>query len=134
VFFCTPQTMDNDLASGVCPADKVVCLVIDEAHRAKGKAAYCSVVRQLWDFGVSFRLLALTATPGHDTDDVQDVVKNLNIGRIDFRSDKDADVKKHTHHRSIQLEPVKVRRSTLSSCPPLPLTPQRTVSTACSVV
>ena len=86
VFFCTPQTMENDIASCVCPAEKVVCLVIDEAHRAKGKQAYCGVVRMLWDRNVSFRLLALTATPGHGIDDVQQVVKNLNIGRIDFRS------------------------------------------------
>ena len=111
VFFCTPQTMENDIASCVCPADKVVCLVIDEAHRAKGKQAYCGVVRMLWDRNVSFRLLALTATPGHGIDDVQQVVKNLNIGRIDFRSDKDSDVQKHTHHRSIQLETVKATRA-----------------------
>jgi ERCC4-related helicase len=41
---------------------------------------------------------------GHGIEDVQDVVRNLNIGWIDFRSDKDADVQKHTHHRTIQLE------------------------------
>jgi ERCC4-related helicase len=38
-------------------------LVIDEAHRAKGNFAYCGCVRMLWDRKVSFRLLALTATP-----------------------------------------------------------------------
>ena len=111
VFFCTPQTMENDIASSVLPAKDVVCLVIDEAHRAKGKHAYCGVVRMLWDRNVSFRLLALTATPGHDIADVQQVVRNLNIGRIDFRSDKDVDVKRHTHNRSIQLESVKATRA-----------------------
>jgi hypothetical protein len=32
---------------------------------ATGKQAYCGVVRMLWERNVSFRLLALTATPGH---------------------------------------------------------------------
>ena len=63
LFFCTPQTMENDLRDGVCPAHDVVCLVIDEAHRAKGNHAYCGVVKQLWDRDVQFRTLALAATP-----------------------------------------------------------------------
>jgi len=106
LFFCTPQTMENDLRDGVCPASDVVCLVIDEAHRAKGNHAYCMVAKQLWERNVEFRLLALTATPGHDVSEVQQVVRSLAIGRIDFRSDQDADVKKHTHKRSVKLETV----------------------------
>ena len=106
VFFCTPQTMDNDIRDGVCPANEVVCLVIDEAHRAKGKHAYTQVVQQLWERDVKFRLLALTATPGHNVNEVQQVVRALTIGRIDFRSDQDADVRKHTHKRDIKLETV----------------------------
>ena len=106
LFFCTPQTMENDLRDGVCPASEVVCLVIDEAHRAKGNHAYCGVVKQLWERQVQFRLLALTATPGHDVQEVQQVVRSLAIGRIDFRSDQDEDVKKHTHKRMVKLETV----------------------------
>ena len=106
LFFCTPQTMENDLRDGVCPAHDVVCLVIDEAHRAKGNHAYCGVVRQLWERNVQFRLLALTATPGHDVQEVQAVVRSLAIGRIDFRSDQDEDVRKHTHKREVRLETV----------------------------
>ena len=106
LFFCTPQTMENDLRDGVCPAHDVVCLVIDEAHRAKGNHAYCGVVKQLWDRDVQFRTLALTATPGHDVAEVQSVVRALAIGRIDFRSDQDEDVRKHTHKREVRLETV----------------------------
>ena len=98
--------MENDLRDGVCPAHDVVCLVIDEAHRAKGNHAYCGVVKQLWDRDVQFRTLALTATPGHDVAEVQSVVRALAIGRIDFRSDQDEDVRKHTHKREVRLETV----------------------------
>ena len=64
VFFCTPQTMENDINSSVCPANEVVCVVIDEAHRAKGNHSYVGCIRMLWDRGVKFRTLALSATPG----------------------------------------------------------------------
>ena len=107
VFFCTPQTMENDINSSVCPANEVVCVVIDEAHRAKGNHSYVGCIRMLWDRGVKFRTLALSATPGRTVQDVQKVIQALNIGRIDFKSDQDADVKKHTHNRKIEMELVK---------------------------
>jgi len=43
VFFLTPQVMVNDLSRGTCPALKVKCVVIDEAHKALGNQAYCQV-------------------------------------------------------------------------------------------
>lgn len=38
------QTVDNDLQQGRCPASSIVCLVIDEAHRATGNYAYVKLV------------------------------------------------------------------------------------------
>ena len=40
VFFLTPQVLQNDLAAGICPAEQIVCLVADEAHKASGKSPY----------------------------------------------------------------------------------------------
>jgi hypothetical protein len=34
VFFCTPQTVQKDLEGGRCEAKQVVCIVLDEAHKA----------------------------------------------------------------------------------------------------
>lgn len=42
-FFLTPQVIANDLASGICPANSISCIVIDEAHKATGNHAYCQV-------------------------------------------------------------------------------------------
>ena len=47
-FFVTPQTLQNDLGRGTCPAKAIVCLVLDEAHRALGNHAYCKVVDVSW--------------------------------------------------------------------------------------
>lgn len=43
VFFLTPQVINNDLTRNVCPASDIKCIVIDEAHKALGKHAYCQV-------------------------------------------------------------------------------------------
>ncbi len=42
-FFLTPQVIANDLATGICPASSIRCIVIDEAHKATGNHAYCQV-------------------------------------------------------------------------------------------
>ena len=51
-------------------------------------------------------LVALTATPGQGLEEVQNVVKTLRIGRIDFRSDQDPDVSRYTHKREMVVERV----------------------------
>lgn len=66
VFFMTPQTLLNDLKSGIADPKKIVLLVVDEAHKATGSYAYVEVVSLMRRFNPSYRVLALTATPGSD--------------------------------------------------------------------
>ena len=44
VFFLTPQVFQNDLGRGSCRSENIVCIVIDEAHKALGNHAYCQVI------------------------------------------------------------------------------------------
>ena len=106
LFFCTPHTVANDLENGDLDASQVVCVVVDEAHHARGQYASAEVLRLLHERHVKFRLLALTATPGQGLEEVQNVVKTLRIGRIDFRSDQDPDVSRYTHKREMVVERV----------------------------
>lgn len=64
VFFVTPQVLEKDIQSGTCLAKNLVCLVIDEAHRASGNYSYCVAIRELLAIPVQLRILALTATLG----------------------------------------------------------------------
>jgi Fanconi anemia group M protein len=64
IFFVTPQVLEKDIQSGICPMKEIVCLVVDEAHRATGNYSYCVVIRELLAANVQLRILALTATPG----------------------------------------------------------------------
>ncbi|ORX98858.1 P-loop containing nucleoside triphosphate hydrolase protein, partial [Basidiobolus meristosporus CBS 931.73] len=103
VFFLTPQVLQNDLVRDTCPAEDIVCLIIDEAHRARGEHANCVVVRELSNRNPLFRILALSATPGTDNTTVQDVVNNLKISNIELRSEESLDIQKYTHGRKVDV-------------------------------
>lgn len=101
VFFMTPQTFDNDLRSGLADPKKIVLLVVDEAHRAKGNYAYVNVVTFLRRFNTSFRVLALTATPGASVEAVQEVIDNLEISKVEIRTEESIDIQQYVHTRNI---------------------------------
>ncbi|XP_013164853.1 PREDICTED: Fanconi anemia group M protein isoform X2 [Papilio xuthus] len=102
VFFATPQVIYNDIKSGICPGDQIRCLVIDEAHRARGNYAYCQIVSTLTDMGhKTYRILALSATPGSKVEDVITVVNNLHIAHLELRTENCIDVAPYSHSRKI---------------------------------
>jgi ERCC4-related helicase len=102
VFFMTPQTLLNDLKRGFADPKKLVLLVVDEAHRATGAYAYVEVVSFLRRFNQSFRVLALTATPGADVEAVQKVIDGLDISRVEIRTENSMDICSYVHQRSIE--------------------------------
>ncbi|KAI9650125.1 3'-5' DNA helicase [Ciborinia camelliae] len=101
VFFMTPQTVENDLKTGIADPKKIALLVVDEAHRATGKYAYTNVVQFLRRFNQSFRVLALTATPGSTVEAVQEVIDNLEIAEVEIRTEESIDIKEYVHRRDI---------------------------------
>ncbi|KAL1956313.1 hypothetical protein VTO42DRAFT_7396 [Malbranchea cinnamomea] len=104
VFFMTPQTVINDLKSGIADPKKIVLLVVDEAHRATGSYAYSQVVHFLRRFNNSFRVLALTATPGSTVEAVQEVIDNLNISRVEIRTERSLDIREYVHARNVEIQ------------------------------
>lgn len=101
VFFMTPQTIINDLKTGICDPKKIVLLVVDEAHRATGGYAYVEVVKFLTRFNSSFRVLALTATPGSSIEAVQEVIDSLGISRVEIRTEESLDIRHYVHSRKV---------------------------------
>ena len=102
VFFMTPQTIINDLKTGICDPKRLVLLVVDEAHRATGNYAYVEVVRFVRRFNSSFRVLALTATPGSSIETVQEVIDGLGISRVEIRTEESIDIRQYVHPRKIE--------------------------------
>ncbi|XP_021801166.1 DEAD-box ATP-dependent RNA helicase FANCM isoform X4 [Prunus avium] len=103
VFFVTPQVLEKDIQSGTCSIEYLVCLVIDEAHRALGNYSYSVAVRELMAAQVQLRILALSATPGSKQQAVQQVIDNLYISTLEYRNEDDGDVKKYVHNREVEL-------------------------------
>ena len=102
VFFMTPQTIVNDLKTGICDPKKIVLLVVDEAHRATGAYAYVEVVKFIRRFNQSFRVLALTATPGNTVEAVQEVINGLDIARVEIRTERSLDIRHFVHSRKTE--------------------------------
>ncbi|KAI9784765.1 MAG: 3'-5' DNA helicase [Geoglossum umbratile] len=106
VVFLTPQTLVNDLKTGICDPKKIVCLVVDEAHRATGGYAYVQVVKFIRRFNQSFRVLALTATPGASVERVQEVIDGLDLARVEIRTEESLDTRSYVHRRKVELIPL----------------------------
>lgn len=101
VFFMTPQTLLNDLSHGYADPKSIALLVIDEAHRAVGEYAYAKVTKLIRRFSKSFRVLALTATPGSKVETVQEVIDNLGISHCEIRTEDSIDIRQYVHQRNI---------------------------------
>ncbi|XP_040174747.1 uncharacterized protein LOC120906800 [Anopheles arabiensis] len=118
VFFATPQVVLADLqgtdpgggseggggggGGPLFPANQVRLVVIDEAHKAKGRYAYTDVIRLLAETNPCFRVLALSATPGRTLEDVAEVLKNLLISHIEVRYDCSPDLQPYVFRRDVR--------------------------------
>jgi fanconi anemia group M protein len=102
IVFCTPQTAENDMDTGICNPESIVLLIIDEAHKATGNYAYVNVVRKVAASHPYFRVIALSATPGSSNDAIQTIVSNLLVSKIEVRTDESDDVRSHMHEREIE--------------------------------
>ena len=92
LLFLTPQTLQNDLETGICPGHEVVCVVVDEAHKATGNHSYVKVVQLLSRLSGGFRVLALSATPANTAEKLQEVISALRIHRLEARDEHSIDV------------------------------------------
>ncbi|WVO18165.1 hypothetical protein L204_105868 [Cryptococcus depauperatus] len=101
VFYCTPQTLENDLKSGAVNPEDIVLLVFDEAHKATGNFSYTTILAYITSHHPYFRVLALTATPGSDVEKVQNVVDALHISRIEIREAEAPEIKRYTNEKHI---------------------------------
>ena len=103
VVYCTPQTFRNDLRDEVVNPHKIVCLVFDEAHKATGQFAYTQIMKEMCEYTDSFRVLALSATPGSKKRDIQNVIDNLRITKIEVRSEDDSDVAEYINLKLVEV-------------------------------
>lgn len=106
--FSTPQTIENDLIAGRLDLSSCSLLVVDEAHRAIGSYAYVFIAKRYTETAKYPRILSLTASPGSDLAKIREVVSNVFVEALEYRSDDDPDVKQYVqdvqvHYHSVAL-------------------------------
>ncbi|XP_055315691.1 uncharacterized protein LOC129575739 isoform X2 [Sitodiplosis mosellana] len=104
VFYCTPQVVWSDMNDNEIdfPFNDIKLIVVDEAHKAKGKYAYTEVVQSIWSRNKLFRVLALSATPGRSMKDVCEVIQNLLISNVEVRKESSIDVAPYVFKKNIK--------------------------------
>ncbi len=107
IIFATPQTIENDLFSKRIHPKEFSIAVFDEAHRATGDYAYAFLAKQF----NSSRILALTASPGHELEKINEIKNNLLIQKIEKRNQKDIDVKDYVKDIKFQYEKVELPKT-----------------------
>lgn len=96
VIVSTPQTINNDLESGIL--DPNFSLVIfDECHRAIGDYAYTHIASKI----KNSTFVGLTASPGGKMDRIKMVMDALHISNVEIRTHEDPDVQKYVQKSTI---------------------------------
>jgi ERCC4-related helicase len=106
ILAATPQTIENDLLTGLMNLNDFSLVIFDEAHRAIGEYAYVFVNLQLQKQNPNALVVALTASPGSEEEKIQDVCKNLTIRNIEIKELTDNDVKEYVNE--IEINWIKV--------------------------
>lgn len=97
--FSTPQLIENDIINSRINLNEFSLIIIDEAHRATGNYAYCFIAEQ---FSHNAQILALTASPGTDKEEIEEIMHNLQLNQIEVKSYEDEDVKPHVQKTQIE--------------------------------
>jgi ERCC4-related helicase len=102
VIISTPQAVENDIISNSHLLNDISLLVVDEAHRAVKNYAYVFIAKRYMAKANHSRILALTASPGSNTEKIEEVCQNLSIEGIEVRSDDDPDVKPYVQETDVK--------------------------------
>lgn len=95
IIFSTPQGLENDIISNRISIKNVSLIGFDEAHRAVGDYSYVYIAKKYHEYANYPRIVGMTASPGSDSEKIEEVVKNLYIEDIQVRSDESGDVKEY---------------------------------------
>ena len=102
----TPQTIENDLIQGRISMKDVGLCIFDEAHRAVQNYSYVFIANRYMKQRQNPLILALTASPGSESEKIQEVCKNLFVENIEIKTAEDIDVKPYTNE--IEMDWIKV--------------------------
>lgn len=72
------------------------------------------VLKHLVEENRIIRIVGLSATPGTTVETVSEVIQNLSISRLEFRTDESPDVARYTNKKDVECIPVKLTNAILN--------------------
>lgn len=111
MIFATPQVVEYDLVAGRLSLGDFSLLVFDEAHRAVGDYPYGFVAERYMRAAKNPLILALTASPGAEAGRIEEVKRNLFIGQVEIRTERDADVHPYVQPTEIEWHRLELPRA-----------------------
>ena len=101
VICATPQIMRGDLKRGLVNLESISLIVFDEAHRAIGDYAYCTIAEEFANVNPDARIVGMTASLPSDRDKVFVILRTLGIQNVEFRDHESVDVKSYVQETKI---------------------------------
>jgi ERCC4-related helicase len=111
VISATPQTIQNDLRSGVLNLKYFSLLIVDEVHRAVRGYAYPYVAKKYMEQARDPRVLGLTASPGGSQERIEEICNNLFVDKVEIRTEGDKDIKEYVKETNVEVVKVSLSKN-----------------------
>ncbi|MEE3303781.1 MAG: DEAD/DEAH box helicase [Candidatus Thermoplasmatota archaeon] len=98
----TPQVVRNDVNKGLLNLSDCCLLVIDESHHSTGKRAEAQVADLYLGLADEPLILGMTASPGSNSEKVEEICNRLQVGRIHLRTSEDNMLSEHLANLDIE--------------------------------
>ena len=100
VICATPEIAKNDLIRNIILPDKFGLVIFDEAHRSIGHYAYSYIASEIADHNT--KIIGMTATLPSEKEKAAEIVHNLRITKIAYRTEDSPDVKPYIQDTKIE--------------------------------
>lgn len=102
IIFATPQIVRNDLLNQILALENFSLLIFDECHRARKDYAYTYIAEQYINQSSWPLILGLTASPGAEKNQIEEICQTLFIEQLEYRSEDDEDVVPYINPISVE--------------------------------
>ena len=119
IVIATPQVVRNDIINGILSIEEYSLVIFDEAHHCTGEHAMAQVGRLYNSKSQNPLILGMTASPGSNISQVEEICKNLNLERIHLRTPEDPMVSEYLSNLEVQEIKVNVPEEIMALTNPL---------------
>ena len=102
IVIATPQVVRNDIINGILNIEEYSLVIFDEAHHCTGEHAMAQVGRLYNSKSQNPLILGMTASPGSNISQVEEICKNLNLQRIHLRTPEDPMISEYLSNLEVQ--------------------------------